>query len=67
MIGHKGLGSHVVTSVAWVAAEVWVQSLAWERPYASGMAKNKTKQNKNQKPKQKTPPCYFPDIVLGPG
>ena len=43
------------TAVAWLAAEVQVQSLAqcsglkdlrWERPYATGAAiKNKTKQN----------------------
>ena len=31
------------TAVAWVAAEVQVRFLAWERPYATGMAIKKKK------------------------
>ena len=31
----------VVLAAAWLATGVWVQSLAWENPHASGVAKNK--------------------------
>ena len=33
----------MVTAVALVTAEVWVQSLAWELPHAMGTAKKKKK------------------------
>ena len=29
----------IITTVAWVAAGAWVQSLAWELPHAMGAAK----------------------------
>ena len=40
-----------VTVEAWVAAVVWVQSLAQELPYATGAAKNKNKKQKKIKNK----------------
>ena len=32
-----------LTAVAWVVAAAWIQYLAWELPYAMGVAKKKTK------------------------
>ena len=34
-------GSGTVTAVVQVAAEAWIQSLAWELPYAAGVALKK--------------------------
>ena len=38
-----------LTAVAWVVAAAWIQYLAWELPYAMGVAKKKKKKkNPNQ-------------------
>ena len=39
--GTAGLGSSIVTAEAWIDAMAYVQSLAWEFPYATGMAKKR--------------------------
>ena len=44
---HSRLGSSIVTAVAQLTAVAWVRSLAWELPYAAGVAK-KTPQTKNK-------------------
>jgi len=36
-------GSGVATAAAWVAAGTWIQSLAWELPYALDAALKKIK------------------------
>ena len=40
--GSVGEGSGIVTAMAWVAAELWVQSLALELLHAVDIAKNKS-------------------------
>ena len=37
--GSAGLGSGIVTAVAWVAAVVWVQPQTQELPHANGVTK----------------------------
>ena len=44
--GTVGYGSGVVTDTVWTAAMAWVQSLAWEFSYATGVAKKKKKKVK---------------------
>ena len=44
---NKGeLRSSIVTAVALVAAMAWIQSLAWELPYAVATARKKKKERK---------------------
>ena len=38
----------VAVAVVWPAATALIRLLAWEPPYASGVALEKTKQNKNK-------------------
>ena len=45
------------TAAAWVTAEVWVQSLAWELPYAAGLA---MKERKERERERKEKPSDFP-------
>ena len=40
---HNGLGSGLVTTVAQVAAVVWVGSLAWELTHAVAVARGEKK------------------------
>ena len=43
-----GKGSGIVTTVAWVAALVQGQSLAWEHPHTTGAALKRKKERKKE-------------------
>lgn len=47
-----GEGAGTVTAVAWMEAMVWVQSLAWECPYAMGLTPQKRKERKKERRKE---------------